>query len=332
MKFRFGDNCFDLIRLYAAIYVMTTHIIRHSGFGEFPTWFNGVILLFFICGYLTPASLDRTEHIGEFFKKRVIRLYPPLILCMLTGMVIAGLFSGFGPAAETLKWFGGQMLFLHNVPQPGFISDFGTGNLNGSLWTMIYEVQFYIIAAITYKMLNKRSAPFWVILLMLLYGANISITYIFPRMSDFSKMVFSNFCILPYLHIFFTGWFLYRFRESAAKSLTKLKIPILMLFIVWMMLITQFDIKIGEYADALQTFLLCLLAFGVAYSFKLRFKRDITYHLYLWHMIVVNTFVELGLTGKVIYVIGMYAVSLAVSVISCLICEKITAAALRKKA
>ncbi len=324
-KFDFYRNCLDLLRIYSAIYVMILHISRYSGFGEAPfelTWINGVVILLFISGYLIPASCERTNNTAQFFKNRAKRLFPPLILSTVVGTAIAAATEGFQLTGTTLKWFFGHFVFIHDMPQPEFISSFGMGGFNGSLWTLIFEVQYYIIAAFTYKFMNKRSVRFWLILLAVLYGVNVVTPYIVPHMSYSVLVVFSHLCI-PYLHIFFTGWFIYRFRYDIIPVLVKIKIPVFALLIIWMAISNIFDISIGEYANTVQVFLLCLLSAGVAYSFKLRFKKDITYHLYIWHMIVVNTFVEFGWTGKIGYVAAMYVMSFIVAVASYVVCERI---------
>ena len=44
-EFVFGENCFDLLRLYSAFYVMTLHIMRHVRLREVSPvfdWWNGV--------------------------------------------------------------------------------------------------------------------------------------------------------------------------------------------------------------------------------------------------------------------------------------------------
>ena len=56
---------------------------------------------------------------------------------------------------------------------------------------------------------------------------------------------------------------------------------------------------------------------GFAYACpKLAIKYDISYGIYIYHMIVVNVFIELGYTGKMIYVILALALSVTCAIVS----------------
>ena len=81
IKFDFANNCFDVLRLYSAFYVMTLHIFRHIRLQEVSPvfdWWNGVVVLFCISGFLVPASMERSKNTWEFLKKRVLRISPSL--------------------------------------------------------------------------------------------------------------------------------------------------------------------------------------------------------------------------------------------------------------
>ena len=84
IKFDFANNCFDVLRLYSAFYVMTLHIFRHIRLQEVSPvfdWWNGVVVLFCISGFLVPASMERSKNTWEFLKKRVLRIIPSLWVC-----------------------------------------------------------------------------------------------------------------------------------------------------------------------------------------------------------------------------------------------------------
>ena len=50
--------------------------------------------------------------------------------------------------------------FIRDLPQPDFISNFGIGNFQANLWTMIFTVQFYIITAIIYRFLKIENCGY----------------------------------------------------------------------------------------------------------------------------------------------------------------------------
>ena len=156
IKFDFANNCFDVLRLYSAFYVMTLHIFRHIRLQEVSPvfdWWNGVVVLFCISGFLVPASMERSKNTWEFLKKRVLRIIPSLWVCIIVGVIVAAAFCGFVLNKTFVTWFLGQLVFIRDLPQPDFISNFGIGNFQANLWTMIFTVQFYIITAIIYRYL-----------------------------------------------------------------------------------------------------------------------------------------------------------------------------------
>ena len=92
IKFDFANNCFDVLRLYSAFYVMTLHIFRHIRLQEVSPvfdWWNGVVVLFCISGFLVPASMERSKNTWEFLKKRVLRIIPSLWVCIIVGVIVA---------------------------------------------------------------------------------------------------------------------------------------------------------------------------------------------------------------------------------------------------
>ena len=56
---------------------------------------------------------------------------------------------------------------------------------------------------------------------------------------------------------------------------------------------------------------------GFGYSFgKIRFKFDLSYGLYLYHMVVVDIFVQIGLVGNMGYVAAVYVIAVLCALIS----------------
>ncbi len=317
--FDFGRNCFDLLRLYSAIHVMTQHIMRYIILQEMPDtvkWFNGVVVLFLISGFLVPASMERSKGTWDFLKKRVLRIVPSLWICIIVGVLVAGAFCGFVFDKTFGVWFAGQLAFIRDFPQPQFITDFGHGTFQGSLWTMIFTVQFYIITALVYPLMKRLKIVGWSVVLLITMMLNLAMPYIQATVPMNVKVFMAHTC-LPYLYIYFAGWFIYRYREKIVPVLSKTKILCLLLFIGRAIYCTKFNVRVGEYQDMIQVILLCMLTIGVAYSFgKIRVKFDLSYGLYLYHMIVVDVFVHIGMVGKVSYLIAVYAVSLLCAVVS----------------
>ena len=318
-EFVFGENCFDLLRLYSAFYVMTLHIMRHVRLREVSPvfdWWNGVVVLFCISGFLIPASMERSKSVWEFLKKRVLRIVPSMWVCIIVGIIAAGLFCGFTADKTFAKWFAGQLLFIRDLPQPDFINNFGIGNFEANLWTMIFTVQFYIITAIIYKFMKKRKIGVWIFVLALAMALNIAVPYMQRTLPETGRVIVSHTC-LPYFYIYFAGWFIYEWRETLVPFLKKATVPVIILFIIRAVYCQKFGKQIGEYQDMIMVVLLCLMTIGVGYSLgKIRFKIDLSYGLYLYHMVVVDIFVQLGMVGNMKYVVTVYAASVLCALLS----------------
>lgn len=318
-KYEFAENCFDLLRLYSAFYVMTLHIMRHVRLEEVShifDWWNGVVVLFCISGFLVPASMERSRSIGEFLKKRVLRIIPSLWVCIIVGILVAAAFCGFEPTREFFKWFLGQLVFIRDLPQPDFINNFGIGNFQANLWTMIFTVQFYIITALIYPILKNRKVWVWIAVLAISVVFNLVVPYIQEILPETGRNIISHTC-LPYFYIYFAGWFMYHYRDKIIPYLAHTKILCIILFIIRALYCEKFNIRIGDYQDMVQVLLLCMLTIGIGYSFgKIRFKFDLSYGLYLYHMIIVDIFVQTGHVGNMKYVIAVYIFAVICAVIS----------------
>lgn len=82
------ENNFDLIRLYAAIEVMFFHIFPNMGTNvDSYRWiqggFNGVMIFYFISGFLITNSYLHSKSIKQYVKNRILRLTPALV-CVCT--------------------------------------------------------------------------------------------------------------------------------------------------------------------------------------------------------------------------------------------------------
>lgn len=231
--------------------------------------------------------MERSKNTWEFLKKRVLRIIPSLWVCIIVGVIVAAAFCGFVLNKTFVTWFLGQLVFIRDLPQPDFISNFGIGNFQANLWTMIFTVQFYIITAIIYRFLKNRKLWVWIFVMILSMALNLVVPHLQEILPETGRLIISHSC-MPYFYMYFAGWFMYRYREKIVPILSKTKILCVILFIARAIYCDRFGVRIGEYMDMIQVLLLCLMTVGFGYSFgKIRFKFDLSYGLYLYHMVVV---------------------------------------------
>ena len=161
-----------------------------------------------------------------------------------------------------------------------------------SLWTILVELEFYVIILLIWKWLKNKGIITWSILIACFAGLN----YLTAIAGDGEMIAIKllNCSIIPYLYMFMIGCFFYRFREKIFNCDNRL-IAIAGLFFVAMYFVGDGLIS-GSYLPLLSGIALAAMTiiFGYLFKIKLRAKIDITYGTYLYHMVVVNAIIALG--------------------------------------
>lgn len=301
-KFSFENNIFDIIRYYAMLQVMVNHMAEHFKL-KLPVVlqalikFQGVVILFALSGYLTAASLDRDSMNGDidkpkFLRKRFFRIFPEYWLCVLINtVVIFVLYSPKPNLKEGLIYVITQFGCL-NFYTGEWLRGYGVGAPNGSLWTILVELEFYVIILLIWKWIRNKGIITWGILLACFAGLN----YLTAIAGDGEMIAIKllNCSIIPYLYMFMIGCFFYRFREKIFNCDSRL-IAIVGVFFIAMYFLGDGLIS-GSYLPLLSGISLAAMTiiFGYLFKIKLRAKTDITYGTYLYHMVVVNAIIALG--------------------------------------
>ena len=149
-------NNFDLLRILAAAQVVISHAAFHlhanlphslSGFIE---KFPGVPVFFVISGFLISASYEKTKSLKTYFTNRALRIFPALWICLAFSILTVLVFGKVNFIQwKVIPWLFAQLSFLQFY-NPDFLRSFGTGVLNGSLWTISVELEFYILLPLLY--------------------------------------------------------------------------------------------------------------------------------------------------------------------------------------
>jgi peptidoglycan/LPS O-acetylase OafA/YrhL len=162
-------NNFDALRFFAATSVIFSHSFLIAEGSEDNEWFvkltsgqsilglAGVFVFFTISGFLVTGSYFSTRSPLLFSLKRALRIFPGLWVNLLfVGLVIGPFISGL-PLGDYLSspmlqnfFKNNLVLEIPNSPLPGVtFSDNSAGQIvNGSLWTLRYEIMMYIMVFI----------------------------------------------------------------------------------------------------------------------------------------------------------------------------------------
>lgn len=202
-------NNFNILRLIAAFMVFSGHMGILSG-STIPTLWGqsvhslGVKIFFLIGGYLITQSWIRAPNFLKFIIKRIIRIFPLLIVYVILITFIIGPLITVLSLKEyilhpgTLNYL--KNIFLYPVYSlPGvFLSNPYTDAVNGSLWVLPVEFLMYILVPSIFTALGNLTTVKKLVL--------IGITFLA--------------CITQVLHIgFFTNWSLVIYGTDLAQGL-----------------------------------------------------------------------------------------------------------------
>ncbi|WP_157215851.1 acyltransferase family protein [Flavisphingomonas formosensis] len=184
------DNNFTFLRFVAASMVIVAHAydllnqpaIKDPLFqliGRTMGW-TGVSIFFTMSGFLIMNSLNRSANLVKFARARALRIFPGLSACILLSIVFLGIFATSRPLVDyftdvqTLRFAVGNISLLSiQYILPGVFQHNPMPAVNGSLWTLPYEVICYILAAFAsglglLRSDSRRAATFAVSLFMIL--------------------------------------------------------------------------------------------------------------------------------------------------------------------
>jgi peptidoglycan/LPS O-acetylase OafA/YrhL len=152
-------NSFDAIRLCAAVAVLVAHafvVLNLPGpqIGDQGLGTIAVLVFFGISGYLITQSWVSDPHVPRFALKRVLRIYPALIVVVgLTVFVLGPLVTKvsvneYGESSETWKYLVMNMISIHSVfLLKGVFVHNPWQLVNRSLWTLPGELFGYVSVA-----------------------------------------------------------------------------------------------------------------------------------------------------------------------------------------
>jgi len=150
-------NNFDCLRLLLAVVVIFSHSFPLAGSESDEPFFritNGqttggeiaVDLFFIMSGYLITGSFFHSASILDYLGKRIRRIYPGFITCMLFGaLLVVPLAGGVLTDSHKPVSFVAPLLLLNRFSQTGaFSRNPFPYEVNGSVWTIPYEFGFYL--------------------------------------------------------------------------------------------------------------------------------------------------------------------------------------------
>ena len=369
---RFRVNNFDFIRLFAAMQVALYHVflqlevdgtrldalpgalaalaapLRWVGFDdirgvlEFLHRAPGVPMFFFVSGFLISRSYETNSRLSDFGQNRLFRIYPALWACLAVSLALVALSGYFAtvtvPAGTFAAWIAGQVTIVQFF-NPDFLRGYGTGVLNGSLWTICVELQFYVLVPVLYKLLSRLSKARFDLALVALMVVFCAAHLGYQRWLDADGSAFAaklaGVTFVPWVYMFLGGVLAQRNFERLHALLAGRWLAAFAVFAVCSFVsVDILGCSTGNGLDPLQYIGVSILTFATAYSWptlahRLLRGNDISYGLYIYHMPMMNFLLELGFVGRLWAPFAAIAMSVAAATASWFAVER-PALALKK--
>ena len=177
-------------------------LLFHAGLSAFAGGFFGVDVFFVISGYLITAQLASSEKsgialLGNFYHRRIRRLFPAIAIVSLVTAVIAYLIMTPSQLQPLFSSFTSTQVFLQNIylwQNSGYWDQSLETSPLMHTWSLAVEEQFYLIFPLLFVAKSMRNAK------SVLIGVAITIFVLsfFGALIRFGTSSTGAFFLLPY--------------------------------------------------------------------------------------------------------------------------------------
>ena len=156
------ENNLDFLRFFLAALVVFSHSFALPGYehwepirwltrGQIDGGSLAVDAFFIVSGFLVTQSWQRSKGLGDYLKKRVLRIYPGFVVVALLCALVVGPFGAENKAAYWRALHPAR--FIYNTAQlqfflPPVFTNLTFHSANGSLWTIRNEFLCYLMVAV----------------------------------------------------------------------------------------------------------------------------------------------------------------------------------------
>lgn len=346
-------NNFDLLRLFAASQVLLFHGMEHLHLTvagrplevlfALLKLFPGVPVFFVISGFLISMSFERNPRLWDFARNRFLRIYPALWVCFCVG-ILSLFLAGYWPSrmphvAHAVPWILAQ-LSIGQFYNPTFLRGYGVGVINGSLWTIPVELEFYLLLPLVYwgcRLLRSRRNGALLALLLAFAAFHVVFFHAYGQHRQAIALKLVSVSVLPYLYTFLVGVLIQRNFARIERWLRGRALIWLVAYVALAAALDRLGMRtVGNNLNPLSFLVLAATTISCAYtapgwSRRLLGHFDISYGTYIYHMIIINLLVAEGLVGEFRYLFVAMVVTYLVAIASWVAIER-PALALKRNA
>ncbi len=231
-----GDNNVSTMRLVLALMVLWSHSFAFYFDDEkreplavlmrglYNAGNVGVACFLIMSGALVLRSWETSRSFRSFAVKRAKRLYPAYLVAVFCGaFVVAPIYAGIDPLTllrrEFARWLVANIFFRGYAPVDNVFVQSPIGLINGSLWSIGYEVICYIGLVVAAVLLGRRLVAGCWAAMIVLTGAKV-----FADLSGWNPGFGIVGAVLgwPYLWFSVAGWFVtgmlfYLYRDAIPR-------------------------------------------------------------------------------------------------------------------
>lgn len=340
------ENNFDFLRLFAAFCVMVWHAVVHLNIpflwvkqGVF--WFNdGVALFFILSGMLVYASYEKCFNDGKsvrlFYTNRFLRIAPAIYAYTIITTILLLLFGAISirtlANSQFIKWVFSNLILVP-VYYPSIFSHIGVGVIDGALGTIPMEFSFYLIVPVIFMIERRFGFKKTITILFTIGILGSTITWIGDR--NIIEPLWLKFFKITFMSrfIFFAmGIFWLRMWKYVSKSKYLFILSIIAYFLgSWVLHGGRY---LGGFWDFVRGIPLSYATIWFGYCGPKVFNRfttkigDLSYGVYIWHMVIVNLFLFLKIPTKFNYLpstlihLTIYTITFIFAILSWRLIEK----------
>ena len=305
-----GFLALTVVLLHIPLMTKNQHLPYFNDWAIFNKGYNAVWGFFTLSGFLIINLLYQekqktsTVNVKDFYTRRILRIYPVYYVVLLFGLVYYHfILPQFGIKFETNYTVGEAFLwcvaFLPNV----FFSLFDPGGILSILWSIGIEEQFYLMIAPISKFIKSNRftiilAVFTVLYFLLYFNPYTE----FFRRYRFMYFYFSMGGLIAILH--------------SQQKINFLIFPKLLRLVLYVTFVLYFFTNVFEFSNealkhAFSMVLFALFILNISnekdYVVSNRFLNylgEISYGIYMYHMIALNLIVFICLKIDVEHLFG----------------------------
>ena len=259
-----------------------------------------VDLMLLLSGFLLMLGWlsGRSRNLRAFYTARAARILPSYLLCMAIMLFAFALPQRqYGTAKHMWTDILSHLTFTHNL----FRDSYSFTKLNGALWTLAVEVQFYLIFPLLARLFEKKPALTYTCMVLLGFVSRTIISLTIEDMSIYVNRLSAMMDV--YANGMLAAWAFVKLRKAPRKAwLAWLNtfFTILAAVLIYRLLDAQLSRRGGETVHMGQmlrryplsllggVFLVCgsrsiLLLRRLFSNGLMRFLSGVSFNFYIWH-------------------------------------------------